>query len=322
MRIGGVVALLLTLVAGCSSAGAPDAVPTASPSPTASHDAYSLPAQFAKTVKGGALELSEQQDDFGEYVQHTVTYTADGVTVSGVLNLPDGDGPFPAVVLNHGHIDPDVYVTGQGMNRELDYLAREGFVVLHTDYRGHAQSDAVSDLEHELRLGYAKDAIAAVKALRRLPQVDSKRVAMAGRSMGGGVTFDALVAEPDIVDAAVVWASVSTRFVDNYRQWTEPNRPGTASEVVRRLGTYEENPRQWREMSPRYYFDRIDAAVMMHHGTLDESCPYQWALDTRAALEKSDVDLTFHAYEGEGHTFYPQWEQSMRRTVDFLRANA
>jgi dipeptidyl aminopeptidase/acylaminoacyl peptidase len=293
-----------------------------SPTPTVSHDAYSLPAQFGKTVRGSGLKLSETSDDFGAYVQHTVTYKADDVTVSGVLNIPKGAGPFPAVVLNHGHIDPDVYVTGQGMNRELDYLAREGFVVLHTDYRGHAQSDPVSNLDHELRIGYAKDSIAAVKVLRRLPKVDPKRVALAGRSMGGGVTFDDLVAEPDIVDAAVVWASVSTRFVDNYRQWTEPNRPGSASEVVRRLGTYEENPRQWREMSSRYYFDRIDAAVMMHHGTLDESCPYQWALDTRAALQKAGVDLKFHEYEGEGHTFYPQWEQSMRRTVDFLQANA
>jgi dipeptidyl aminopeptidase/acylaminoacyl peptidase len=322
MRIGLVGMLLAALLAGCS-APTPDRVPTtASPRPDASHDPYSLPAQFTSKVKGSALALSPNSDDFGAYRQHTVTYKADGVTVSGVLNIPKGNGPFPAVVLNHGHIEPAVYVTGQGMNRELDYLAREGFVVLHTDYRGHAQSDPAGDLEHELRLGYVKDSIAAVKVLRRLPQVDADRVAMAGRSMGGGVTFGALVVEPDIVDAAVVWASVSTRFVDNYRQWTEPNRPGTASAVVRRWGTYEDNPEPWRELSPQYYVGRIDAAVMMHHGTLDESCPYAWALDTKRALERAGVDLTFHSYAGEGHTFYPQWETSMRRTVDFLRENA
>ena len=51
---------------------------------------------------------------------------------------PTGKGPFPAVVLNHGYIEPSIYVTGQGLAREQDYLARAGFVVLHTDYRGHA----------------------------------------------------------------------------------------------------------------------------------------------------------------------------------------
>ena len=37
-----------------------------------------------------------------------------------------GAGPFPAVVLNHGYIEPSIYVTGQGMAREQDWLARAG----------------------------------------------------------------------------------------------------------------------------------------------------------------------------------------------------
>ena len=58
---------------------------------------------------------------------------------------------------------------------------------------------------------------------------------------------------------------------------------------------------------------------MMHHGTLDESCPYEWAEATRDALRRADVDLSFQSYEVEYHTFYPQWETSMERTVEFLR---
>ena len=96
--------------------------------------------------------------------------------------------------------------------------------------------------------------------------------------------------------------------------------------VARRLRALSRRPRELAVVVPGANAcvdaDRIDAAVMMHHGTLDESCPYRWAVATREALERADVDLTFHAYEGEHHTFYPQWEQSMRRTVDFLRANA
>ena len=47
-------------------------------------------------------------------------------------------GRHPAVVLAHGYIDPAVYVSGQGMRREQDWLARAGYVVLHVDYRNHA----------------------------------------------------------------------------------------------------------------------------------------------------------------------------------------
>lgn len=313
------ISVALLLAAGCASPSERQS-DERSASPVPSHDPQSLPALFDDDLTGGGLERGRLIGDYGDFTAHEATFRSGDVTVSGVLSVPDGDGPFPAVVLNHGYIDPSVYVTGQGMPRERDYLARAGFVVLHNDYRGHAASDDVSELEHELRLGYARDAVAAVKALRALPEVKDDQVALAGRSMGGAVTFSALVAEPGIVDAAVVWASVSSLFVDNFRHWTEPGRPERARAVVRRWGTAEENPEFWAGLSPRTYFDRIDAAVMMHHGTLDESCPYVWAEATRAALRKADVDLTFHAYEGEYHTFDRDWELSMARTVAFLKS--
>ena len=72
-------------------------------------------------------------------------------------------------MLNHGYIEPSNYVTGQGLAREQDALARAGFVVLHTDYRGHAASDPVPAPDRETRLGYTRDAVNAVVALRSCP---------------------------------------------------------------------------------------------------------------------------------------------------------
>jgi dipeptidyl aminopeptidase/acylaminoacyl peptidase len=323
-RIGVVAGVLLAmLLGGCGgSTRTPGDGGTPSVAKPQIHHRYSYPALFAEEITGGDLRRRGLITDAGAYESHRVTYRSGDLTISGVLNVPDGEGPFPAVVLAHGHIEPAFYTTGQGMNRELDYLAREGFVVLHTDYRGHAESDGVGRLQHELRLGYVRDTIAAVKALRDLPNVDPDRVSLAGRSMGGGVVFGALVTEPGLVDAAVVWASVSTRFEDNFRRWALPQRPERAAEFQERFGTSEENPRFWNELSPRTYVDRIEAAVLMHHGRLDDSCPYRWATATESALKAADVDVTLHTYEREGHTFYPDWELSMRRTVDFLRERA
>ncbi len=315
--------VLVACTAGQDEPTSTTTAPTTTPSPaepaptTEAPNPYSLPALFDDEIPGGGLERTGTLARTDAYTQFGVTYRSGKLTISGIMNVPTGDGPFPAVVLNHGYIDPAVYRTGQGMPREQDYLARAGFVVLHTDYRGHAGSDDVSALHRELRLGYARDAIAAVKALRELPEVSS--VAMAGRSMGGGVTFNALVAQPDIVDVAVVWASVSTRFVDNFRQWTADSRTGVADEILNRFGGTRRNPQFWQGLSARNYADRIEAAVMMHHGTLDESCPFAWAEATRDALDEAGVDLTFHAYAGEQHTFSRDWELSMERTVAFLR---
>lgn len=273
---------------------------------------------FDDEITGGDLRRVGERQNFGAYTRQEVRYRSGDLTISGLLLVPDGKGPHPAVVLNHGYIEPSAYTNGQGMPREQDYLARAGYVVLHTDYRGHAGSDNVSRLELELRLGYARDAIAAVKALKELPEVDPDKIGMLGRSMGGGVTMNALVVEPDIVKAAVVHSSVSSRFVDNYRRWTVPNRSEAGRTIVKRWGDIKENPTFWGDLSARTYAGRIEAGVLMVHGALDESCPIRWARATDRAFTRAGVDHEFVVYDNEGHTFAGQWADKMRRTVDFL----
>lgn len=142
------------------------------------------------------------------------------------------------------------------MPREQRYLADRGFVVLHTDYRGHARSSRASALERELRLGYAVDAVNAAQALRAMPQVADDKIAMFGRSMGGGVTYSALVVAPEVVRAGLVWAPVSSSFTDNYERWTAPKRGGTADELRRRWGTPDDAKPFYADLSPRSFFDR------------------------------------------------------------------
>ena len=217
--------------------------PRARPSPTEAARArgraarrpppVSLPALMRKDLGPTRIVRQGLLGTADAYTRHAVTYRSGDLTISGVLLVPTGKGPFPGIVLNHGYIEPSIYVTGQGLAREQDWLARAGFAVLHTDYRGHAGSDPAPDLDRETRLGYAEDAINAVRALRREPYVDPERMAMLGRSMGGGVTLNALVAKPGLVDAAVVYASVSSRFLDNLNHFTVPNRPGGRAGALR-----------------------------------------------------------------------------------------
>ena len=269
---------------------------------------------------GGKPRILRTEAVTDAYTRYQVTYRSGNLTVSGVLLRPRGEGPFPGIVLNHGYIEPAIYVTGQGLAREQDALARAGFVVLHTDYRGHAASDPVGPVDRESRLGYTRDAVNAVKALEKLPYVDRDRLAMLGRSMGGGITLNALVAHPGLVDAAVAYASVSSLFVENLRHFTVPNRPEAAQGLYDVFGTPQESPDFYRELSSRTYFDRITEPVLLHHGSNDETCPFPWARATQQALTRAGVDSRLEVYPGEMHSFIPQWQLSMDRTIRFLRA--
>lgn len=348
-RAACVLSLLLVLpLAACTDGSAPSAAPSSAPSttpptstpsqpptpstspdPTPSgepgddlppvRDRVSLAALMREDVRGGPIRRTAALAETENWRSWAVTYTVNGATVSGELLVPKGRGPFPALVLNHGYIEPSIYQLGQGMSREQEWLAAAGFVVLHTDYRGHAGSDPVADLDRESRLVYTRDAIGAVEALEREEYVDDDRLGFVGRSMGGGITYNAIVADPDLVDAAVVFAPVSSDFVDNLRQFTEPNRPDGASALYARHGTPQERPAFYRGLSSRTHFDRIEVPVLIHHGTLDDTCPPAWSRETHRLMQRAGVDSTLVEWEGEGHAFGPRFADSMRRTVAFLR---
>jgi uncharacterized protein len=297
--------------------------PTASPTATpAAVDPVSLPALMTKHYDGRGLRLGRVLARNESYVRRFVTYRSGALRISGILNVPRGSGPFPVLILGHGYIDPAVYVNGQGLLREQDYLARRGYAVLHTDYRGHAASDNDPRAELALRLGYTEDVINAVLAVRRstLPSLDGGRVGLLGRSMGGGVMLNVLAVQPGLVDAAVVFAPVSSDTVDNFDRWIrgDPGRDALASSIIARHGSPEKNPAFWRNVSPRTYFDRITEPLLIHHGTDDESCPIRWSRTTLRALQSAGKDARMFSYPGEHHAFGPQWPTAMRRTVAFL----
>jgi dipeptidyl aminopeptidase/acylaminoacyl peptidase len=286
-------------------------------------DPVSLPALMREDVTGTDLKLGAVLGRFGAYTRYAMSYRADDLTITGIMNVPAGTGPFPVVVLLHGHIDPAIYVTGQGYRREQDALARNGYVALHVDYRNHAGSSDDPRNDVDLRLGYARDTIAAVEAVKAsgLPFLDGERIGIIGRSMGGQVAFNALVARPGLVDAAVTYASVSTDAVDNYERWIRfaDGRRELAAAIEKAHGSPEVAPEFWRGVSARNYFDRITTPVMVHHGTADDTCPIAWSRATVRALRAAGVDVTYHEYPGENHYMYAAWAPSFQRTLAFLK---
>ncbi|MFC9913203.1 alpha/beta hydrolase family protein [Streptomyces sp. NPDC127197] len=323
------VCLVLAAAVGCTE-GDGDPARTDPPTPTRTTssapntptskppDPVSIPGLIAREHRGSGLRLGTVRLRTDAYTQYAITYEANGLTISGLMNVPEGRGPFPALVLAHGYIDPDVYTTGRGLAREQDLLARNGYVVLHTDYRNHAGSDDDPDNDVNLRLGYTEDVIAAVQALRSsgLPQIDNDRIGLLGRSMGGGVVYNTLVAAPGLVDAAVVHAPVSSRPAENLDHFQRRNGDPVVAEIETEHGSPRENPAFWKEISPVTYIDRVTEPLLIHHGTADDTCPPRWSEQTAAAFEAAGKDVRLVKYPGEGHTFSSRWRDSMDTTMD------
>jgi dipeptidyl aminopeptidase/acylaminoacyl peptidase len=293
------------------------------PPPEREPHRISVPALIDVRFTGGGLRVGQVLDHAGAYTRYAVSYRSQRLRISGIMNVPAGRGPFPVLVLNHGYIEPDDYVTGQGLAREQDWLARRGYVVLHTDYRGHAGSDDDPSVDYRLRLPYAVDVVNAVRAVRQadLPYLDGDRIGLLGRSMGGSVTLNALVARPAMVDAAVVYASTSSLAADNWRRFQRGDADDTrvSRRMRRTYGLPRQSPSFWRAASPRPYFDRVRAPVLLHHGTADGTCPIRWSRETARALREAGKRARLVEYAGEGHTMYAQWAPSMRRTHAFFR---
>ncbi len=290
--------------------------------PAAPPHPVSIRALREKAYNGSELKLGQVLDDTGEYTRYYVTYLSGELTISGIMNVPQGEGPFPALVLNHGHIDTSIYTNGRGLRREQDYLARNGFVVLHTDYRNHADSSRDDRDALAVRLSYAEDAINAVLALKNsgLAYIDGDRIGMLGHSMGGGVTLAALVSKTGLVDAAVLYAPVSGDMRRSYERWIA-RQSNNVEQITELYGSPEAAPAFWDNISAETFYSSITVPVRIFHGTRDASVPIEWSYDTFAKLESAGAETELTVFDGEAHEFGPEWGNFMANTRDFFNAN-
>ena len=122
-----------------------------------------------------------------------------GVKLAGNFSVPQGKGPFPAVVLIAGsgpHTrDEDVF--GHKVFLVLaDALNHAGIAVLRYDKRGIGKS--TGDYAHATTTDFAADAKAAVSWLKTRPEVSSAHIGLIGHSEGGLITPAVAVHEPSV----------------------------------------------------------------------------------------------------------------------------
>lgn len=275
---------------------------------------------FEKTFDGRDFTVGKVLEQSTAYTRYYITYRSEGLLISGIMNLPRGNGPFPILILNHGYIDPAIYTNGRGLRREQDFLARQGFIVIHSDYRNHAQSSRIDEGELKNRLGYVEDVINLVFAIRAasLPYFDKENIGMLGHSMGGGIAQTVAVATPDLVKAIVLYAPVSMDYRDSYFKYIVDD-PERSDQIKAKYGEPEVGNPLWDALSPQTYVDRITVPILLFQGTNDTSVLPEWSEKTADLLRVKGKKIQYIVYPGEAHEFSSRFGDFMNETNIFFR---
>ncbi len=121
------------------------------------------------------------------------------VHLAATLTLPQGSGPFPAVVLitGSGPQDRDETILGHKPFLVLaDYLTRHGIAVLRADDRGTGES--TGNFHAATTADFATDTEAGVAYLKTRHEIDSHKIGLVGHSEGGVIAPMVAARNPDV----------------------------------------------------------------------------------------------------------------------------
>lgn len=160
------------------------------------------------TLNLARSEMKEQKKTRPQDPQPPFKYQIEEVTfvnekegnkLAGTLTIPEGEGPFPAMVL----------VSGSGQqNRDeelmnhrpfwviADYCARHGIAVLRYDDRGVGGSDG--EVKNATSMDFSYDAEAAFDYLRNRKEINATKVGILGHSEGGVINFMVSSRRPEV----------------------------------------------------------------------------------------------------------------------------
>jgi carboxymethylenebutenolidase len=130
----------------------------------------------------------------------TVTFPANGDTGTGYLAIPEGDGPFPGVIVVQEWWGLDEHIKDVA-----ERFAKEGFAALAPDlYHGQVtkEPNEAQKLMMSLNMGKAsKELVQAADYLASRPEIGGRGIGATGFCMGGGLALT-LATESEHIKAA------------------------------------------------------------------------------------------------------------------------
>ena len=136
----------------------------------------------------GKAEEAEAEPDAFESIELALPVPLPG-ELPGILAMPKGEGPFPAVVLLQGSGPSDMDETVGSLKpfRDLaEGLAAQGIAVYRFDKRSYVYgNELAAKKDITLQDEYIEDAVNAVRLLAGQERIDPDRIFVLGHSLGG-----------------------------------------------------------------------------------------------------------------------------------------
>lgn len=195
--------------------------------------------------------------------QKPVTFPSGDGEAQGILYLPKGPGPHPALVVIHEWWGLNDWVKEQAAK-----YAGQGYVALAVDlYHGRIATDP--ETAHELMRGLpqdqgVRDLVAAVKYLEARKDVNPHRVGAVGWCMGGTYAMQLAIAAPSLKAVAINYGALATDKSD---------------------------------------LAKIHAAILGNFGAQDQGIPPQAVHKFEATMKSLDHPVNVKIYPDAGHAF-------------------
>jgi acetyl esterase/lipase len=248
-------------------------------------------------VAGPAGDARAQQIS----VQRKVPYV-EGGTRHQVMDvyIPDGDGPFPGVVVIHGG-GWQSGNTGK-FKPEALFLAQRGFVAFSVTYRKAPEFTFPAQVE---------DVQAAVRFIRDHAdefKVRAEQLGALGGSAGGqlaamlGVRGEGPTNRDSRVNVVVSWSGPMN--------FTQAPSGQVAPQIPRRRGPLQTYlgcsplvcPETYVDASPVTHVDPTDAPMLLANSANEQATALSHAEDMAAALQEAEVPVELIVLEGQLHS--------------------
>jgi dipeptidyl aminopeptidase/acylaminoacyl peptidase len=245
--------------------------------------------------------------------------TRDDYPLEGYLTLPKDKAAknLPTVILPHG--GPWAR-DSQHFNREVQFLARNGFAVLQINFRGSTGFGR----EHE-KAGFRQagdriqnDITDGTRWVIQQGIADPDRIAIYGGSHGGYASLMGLAKHPELYRCGAAFAPVTDVYDMAYRmRWR-----GGSAEWKNLWGdlTIEGEAERLRQTSPINLVEKIEDPVLLAHGRHDGIVPYKHSVRMQDALEAAGKESEIVLYEDwHGFIHQPNRVDFYTRLRDFLQ---
>jgi dipeptidyl aminopeptidase/acylaminoacyl peptidase len=256
------------------------------------------------------------------HAQHHDFLPADGDSARRIeyfWSAPPGAGPWPAVILIHGHQEGRATPGGMAFVGfgVLDSLARRGYVAVAVSQPGYGRSDGPADFMGPRTVAAVE---AVIRQLRRQPFIRGDRIALEGISRGAIVA--SLVAARDTTIRALVLISGSYDFTNPPDSSTAAGRLDIArrSRVASSIATETDGTVEaLRARSALSVVDRIRTPALIMNGAKDDRTDPEQARRLAEGMRRRGIPARDTIYGAYGHAIpYDVREVMIRPFLDSL----